>query len=112
MKIVITADIDMHPGTRDAALRSAVALIDGALTQPGCLEYDWAPHAYLPDRIKVFEEWSDQAALAAHFKGTHYAGMIAHLGAIGIVNAVARKFLVSKEDPVYGADGLATAEFS
>ena len=55
-KIVISAQIDLDPAGRDAALRSAQPWIDGALAQPGCVHYDWSADLNQPSRINVFEE--------------------------------------------------------
>ena len=37
--------------------------------------------------------------------------MLAHLGGFSILNAVTRKYRADLSEPVYGADGIATAEF-
>ena len=42
MKIVISAQIDLEPAKRKKALVDAKPFIDGALTQDGCLRYDWS----------------------------------------------------------------------
>ena len=111
-KIVISAQIDVHPDGRDAALRSAQRWIDGALAQPGCIHYDWSADLNAPARINVFEEWESEASLAAHFAGAQYAGMLAHIGASGLQNAVSRKYRVDAEAPVYGAKGNPTPDFT
>ena len=110
-KIVISAQIDLDPAGRDAALRSAQPWIDGALSQPGCVHYDWSADLNQPSRINVFEEWDSEEALAAHFSGPQYAGMLAHIGANGLQNAVSRKYRVDAEGPVYNAEGKPTPAF-
>jgi len=109
--IVITGEIDLAPGQREAALGGAEALIAQALAEPGCRHYSWASDPYLPDRVHVFEEWDTADALAAHLVAPSYFGMLAHLSGIGIVAAVTRKYRVDLIEPVYGADGVATARF-
>ena len=111
-KIVISAQIDVDPDGRDAALRSAQRWIDGALAQPGCIHYDWSADLNAPARINVFEEWENEASLAAHFAGPQYAGMLAHIGRSGLQNAVSRKYRVDAEGPVYGAEGKPTPDFT
>lgn len=110
-KIVIAAQIDVDPAQRQDALKSGKKWIDGALTQEGCLRYDWSADGNDPARINVFEEWSSEDALAAHFAGPQYAGMRDHIGQFGITNAVSAKYLVAAEAPVYGPDGNATHKF-
>jgi quinol monooxygenase YgiN len=112
MPIVITGEVDMAPGTREAALAGAAALIDEALAEPGCRHYSWAADPRLPDRVHVFEEWDDEATLAAHLVAPSYFGMLKHLSAFGIARAETRKYRCDRVEPVYGADGVATARFT
>ena len=111
MKILIAAQIDLEPEQRDGALQSARIWIEGALSQRGCLHYEFSPDPFNPARINVFEEWTDEEALAAHFAGPHYAGMRDHLGTCGLIGAASRKYGVASEGPVYGSDGKATPAF-
>lgn len=59
-KIVISAQIDLDPAKRDEALRTAQPWIDGALSQPGCIHYDWSADLNNPSRVNVFEEWESE----------------------------------------------------
>lgn len=111
-KIVISAQIDVEPAGRDQALKSAQPWIDGALSQPGCIHYDWSADLTNPSRINVFEEWDSEESLAAHFAGPQYAGMLAHIGQSGLRNAVSRKYRVDAEGPVYGPEGKPTPSFA
>ena len=110
-KIVISAQIDVEPTGRDAALRSAQPWIDGALAQPGCIHYDWSADLNAPSRINVFEEWESEESLAAHFAGAQYAGMLGHIGQSGLLGAVSRKYRVDAESTVYNAEGKPTPAF-
>ena len=110
-KIVIWACIDLPADKRDDALKQAKPLIDGALSQDGCLHYSWAGDPEKMGRVHVYEEWASEEALASHFANKHYAGMVAHLDEVGIVNAESRKFRVDAEGPVYNAQGEATEAF-
>jgi quinol monooxygenase YgiN len=111
MKIVISADIELDPAKREAALTTAQKWIDGALSQDGCIAYSWCADLNDPARVQVFEEWETEESLATHLAGPQYRGMLEHMGGFGIVNAVSRKYRVDKEGPVYNAEGVATADF-
>ena len=111
-KIVISAQIDLDPAQREAALKAARQWIDGALSQPGCIHYDWSADLDNPARVNVFEEWESEDSLAAHFAGPQYAGMLGHIGQFGLTNAVSRKYRVDAEGPVYGANGKPTEKFA
>jgi quinol monooxygenase YgiN len=110
-KIVICAQIDLPAAKREEALKTAQPFIDGALSQDGCIHYDWGADLNNPTRINVYEEWESEDALSSHFANKHYAGMLGHLGSFGIDNAVSKKFRVDAEAPVYGDDGKPTAQF-
>ncbi|MEM6827061.1 MAG: putative quinol monooxygenase [Pseudomonadota bacterium] len=110
-KIVISAQIDLDPAQRADALTKGKPHIDAALAQPGCIAYDWSADGNDPARVNVFEEWESEAALAAHFAGSAYAGMRDHIGAFGLTGAVSRKYRVDAEAPVYNAEGVATEAF-
>lgn len=110
-KILISAQIDLPADKREEALKSAQKWIDGALAQDGCIHYDWSADLNNPTRVNVFEEWESEEALANHFAGPQYAGMLAHMGTFGIENAVSRKYRVDAEGPVYNAEGKPSERF-
>ena len=110
-KILIAAHIDVDPARREECLKKAQPYIDGALSEDGCLCYSWAADLHNPSRIEVFEEWSDEEALARHFQDVHYASMLAHIGSFGPINAESAKYRVDAEGPVYNADGKPTPAF-
>ena len=67
-RIIISGTVDMPPENVEPALAAGRELIEGALTEPGCLDYDWCPEPTTPGRIRVYERWESEAALAAHFQ--------------------------------------------
>jgi quinol monooxygenase YgiN len=109
--VVVSGVVDMAPGTREAALAGAQALVEGARAQQGCVSYVWSADPHAADRVHVFEEWTDGAHLAAHLKGPWYSGMIQHLSGFGITGAVTRKYRVDLAEPVYDPTGTPRADF-
>jgi quinol monooxygenase YgiN len=111
MPVVISGEIDMAPGVREATLRDARPLILAALAETGCVHYAWTADPELPDRIHVFEQWDTEADLAAHLVAEPYLKMSGHLGAAGIAGAVTRKYRVDLIEPVYDPAGKPRADF-
>ena len=73
----------------------------GALTEEGCLDYDWCPEPLTPGRIRVFERWENEESLAAHFQTKWYLEMREAIGAFGLLGADISKYRVDIQEPVY-----------
>lgn len=110
-RIIISGTIDLPPENVQKAIETARPLIEGALTEEGCLDYDWCPNLLVPGRIRVFERWASTEALAAHFKTDWYLKMREHIGSFGLIAAVTAKYRVDAEAPVYDETMTARAEF-
>lgn len=111
MKIIISGVVDIDPEQMDKAIELGKPLIEGALTQEGCMDYDWCPDPLTPGRIRVFERWSSQEALEAHFKNHWYSDMREAIGQCGIKNADVLKYRIEIAEPVYDETGTARADF-
>ncbi len=109
--IVIAGTIEIDPEQREVALNRAKSCIDGALTQPGCEAYTWSADLNAPERIEVFERWSREEDLRAHFAGPHYKAMLETMGAHGLRSANVSKYRVDLCEPVYGPEGKPRADF-
>ena len=59
----------------------------------------------------MFELWRDAAALAHHFTLSNYTEMAARLAAAGLSDAVATKYAIAQEAPVYDTSGTPRADF-
>lgn len=110
--IVVAGTVDFDPARRDAALAAAVPLLEPTRAQRGCLAYSWSADPAQPGRVHVFEAWADENALASHFAGPLYKGMLGVLGAHGVRGADVAKYRVSAREPVYDASGRPRADFS
>jgi quinol monooxygenase YgiN len=111
-RIIISGTIDLPPENVQPAIESARPLIEGALTEEGCLDYDWCPNLLVPGRIRVFERWASEEALAAHFKTDWYLKMRDHIGGFGLTAAVTAKYRVDAEEPVYDETMTPRADFT
>jgi quinol monooxygenase YgiN len=109
--IIISGTVDLPPENLEAALEAGRPLIEGALTQPGCLDYDWCPEPRHPGRIRVFERWASEEALASHFQNRWYLEMREAIGRFGILSADTAKYRVDLEEPVYDGTFTPRADF-
>jgi len=76
MKIIISGVVDIDVAQMDKAMAGAEPLIVGALTQEGCMDYDWCPDPVNPGRIRVFERWESEESLANHFNNHWYRSIV------------------------------------
>ena len=110
MTILITACIDVKPELCADLLRSAEPFIAAALAEPGSREYAWSIDPRKPGRIRVLEEWDDEASLQAHFDNAAYTNMRDHI-TTAIVGAQSMKYLIAKSESVYDSQGKPRAKF-
>ena len=111
MKIIISGVVDIDVAQMDKAMAGAEPLIVGALTQEGCMDYDWCPDPVNPGRIRVFERWESEASLANHFNNHWYTDMRTHIGQCGITNADVLRYRIGAAEPVYDETGTPRADF-
>jgi len=109
--IIISGTVDLDPAQVDAALAAGRTLIEGALTQDGCLDYEWCLDPRHPGRIRVFERWRDEASLAAHFRNRWYRDMRATIGRFDIRGSNVAKYRFDLSEPVYDSRGEPRADF-
>jgi quinol monooxygenase YgiN len=110
-RIILSGTIDLPPENLAAALEAGRPLIEGALTEPGCLDYDWCPDPRHPGRIRVFERWASEAALKHHFENHWYKDMRETIGRFGIIAAETAKYRVDLSEPVYDEQMNPRADF-
>jgi quinol monooxygenase YgiN len=72
-RVVITVEFDLHPG----ALREFLPLmVDNANKsrdlEPGCERFDVLLPKDVPDRVLLFEIYTDKAAFGEHLKAAHF----------------------------------------
>jgi quinol monooxygenase YgiN len=110
--IIIAGTVDIDPDKRAAALESARELLEPTRAQPGCLHYVWSADPVVEGRLYVYECWESRDTLAAHLSGKWYRAMLATISAHDIRKVAVQKFRIDVAEPVYGPDGVATANFS
>ncbi len=111
MAILVAGTIDFSPEAAVDLIPAGKRFITAALKERGCIAYAWSPDPLRPGRIHVFEEWTDEQALADHFTGAPYRDMGAHLAAAGILGMNVLKYRSDLAEPVYDETGVARADF-
>ncbi|MCA9971373.1 MAG: antibiotic biosynthesis monooxygenase [Anaerolineales bacterium] len=69
--IVIAGTVRIDVARRDEALALAQWISDASETEPGCLGYRIYADLADPATLFIFEQWTDEAALQAHFETEH-----------------------------------------
>ena len=73
MALIIAGTIDAEPSELDDLMPHLVEMMTATHTEPGCVEYSFTRDELVPGRIRLFEKWESDDALAAHFASPHMA---------------------------------------
>jgi quinol monooxygenase YgiN len=110
--IIIAGTIDVPAGHRSACLTASEKWQRNTRDdEPGCLAYCFAPDPLHDDRIQVYELWTDQPSLAAHFLHPNYLAMREVFAAHGPVKSDNKKYRVDHAEPVYDAERKPRADW-
>lgn len=71
--IVVTGEFQIDPEDIAKMHEVAVTMMQETAKEDGCVCYRFYQDIEHADRIRVYEEWTDRAALEAHFTAPHMA---------------------------------------
>ena len=74
-------------------------MVAASRAEPGCLAYNYAEDVLEPGLIHVIERWTDDTALAAHFRTPHIAEWRAAWPALGIHDRQLMRYAVDTGTP-------------
>lgn len=111
--IIIAGEIDLDdPSLIDDGVKRSMPLQQATRdNEAGCEAYVFSKDPCVDGRIAIFERWSNQAALAAHFQHENYLNMRGLLQALR-VSSTATKYRCDHHEPLYDDTGTPRAEFS
>ena len=66
--VIVTGSVTARPDTFETLLDAALAHVRRSRLEEGCLLHSVMVDAENPLRLVFFEQWSDRAALEAHFR--------------------------------------------
>lgn len=92
MTLQVVARIIARPETVDAVKKILVGMLEPTRNEPGCLVYELLQCQDDPTDFTFVEEWTDEAALAAHAASPHIAGVQPELRALVAVPTEVRKY--------------------
>jgi quinol monooxygenase YgiN len=111
--IIIAGTLDLvDPNGRDALVEAAIEYQRATREEePGCEAYCFGADPVVPGRIQIYELWTDEASLAAHFVHPNYLNMRTLLNGAGLAKAATAKFRCDLSEPVYDATRTPRADF-
>ena len=111
--IAISGWLDFEDrATRDSLVDATIELQAATRRdEPGCLAYVFGADPAEPNRLHIFELWTDEAALAAHFLHPNYLAMRTILRRYSRVGGSTVKHRVTLTEPVYDTSHAPRADF-
>lgn len=90
--LIVTGVIEINPDHISSAQVAAVEMMEETRKEAGCQVYEFSQQIEAPHRFRVYEEWTDDAALQAHSEAPHMAAFREALGEIGVISRDIVKF--------------------
>jgi quinol monooxygenase YgiN len=80
--IIISASFTVPAARRDEIIALCAEHSARSRAEPGCLSHHVHVDAENPDRLFYYEEWQDEAAVAAHFRVPESGGFVKRLSTL------------------------------
>jgi len=80
--IIISATFTVPAARRDEIIALCAEHSARSRAEPGCLSHHVHVDAENPDRLFYYEEWQDEAAVAAHFRVPESGGFVKRLSGL------------------------------
>ena len=98
--IVIAGFIQIDSASRVAAASAAVAMMQATAKEEGCVTYRFAADLEDKNRFLIFEEWTSDNALQAHFKAPHMAVFRAAMAGLKVLDRQIKRYEVASAAPM------------
>jgi quinol monooxygenase YgiN len=99
-KIVVSGEIRLDPEDFDAALALIEPLVAATKAEAGCVEYDYWVDPRDRGRVRVFEEWESDDAIAAHSASEHMKTFFGGMVKLRISAVELSRFEISDKSPL------------
>ena len=114
LTVIVAGSVDFDPSENiKDMLLSVKPLIDGALSEEGCIAYSWTEDHLNTGRVWVYEEWESEDTLDAHLNTDWYRNMLASLGSHQMLPPTRPiyKYRIEHQEPVYDDSPTARGNF-
>jgi quinol monooxygenase YgiN len=98
--LIVAGTLDLPPENRAKLLAAAEPLMRASESEDGCHTYLMMPDPLDAGRVRIFERWEDEDALAKHFTMPHMAEFGAALGDLGITGSDLTKYEIASSGPL------------
>jgi quinol monooxygenase YgiN len=98
--LIIAGTLDLPPENRAKLLEAAEPLMRASEAEDGCDTYLMMPDPFDAGRVRIFERWQNEEALATHFTQPHMAEFGAAMGSLGITGSEVLKYQISSSGPL------------
>ncbi|MFA7440127.1 MAG: antibiotic biosynthesis monooxygenase [Sphingomonadaceae bacterium] len=105
MRVIVAGTLQFDGDICADIIRDGREYILASRAEIGCVAYNWSADPLEPGLMHVFEEWTSEAALGAHFRDASYQAMRAHLGQYPMTGFAVQLYRASEVEPVYTDDG-------
>ncbi len=94
-EFIIAGWMDYGADDRDEVLKHFAAVARPSREEEGCLGYTVAADVDHPGRVLIYEHWTDEAKLSAHFRTEHIATFRAAMAPFTRVDKDLHRFFVA-----------------
>ena len=98
--LVVTGVTRVAPEDIATARAATAKVAEKTRDEDGCYTYAFYEDVEVPGRFRVYEEWRDEAALAAHLATPHIADFRATLGRLTILDREIKKLKGCTAEPL------------
>jgi quinol monooxygenase YgiN len=98
--LIIAGTLDLPPENRAKLLEAAEPMMRASEAEDACHHYLMMPDPFDAGRVRIFELWENEDALAPHFASPHMAEFGAALGDLGITGSNLTKYEIASSGPL------------
>ena len=100
MSLIVAGTVRVPPENIARLRPIMVRMVDATRAESGCLAYTYAEDVGEPGLIRVFELWTDQDALDAHFATAHMAEWRAAFPGFGVSGRQLTAYEIASQRPL------------